>query len=207
MVLPAVEFDTRVLGTDTYDVAVTSMANNVLTAAAINADAITAAKVASDVTTEIQAGLATASALATLSGYVDTEVASILTAVDTEIASILTAVGTNIPATLTTIEGKIDTIDNFVDTEIGTIITAVGTTIPNAIAALNDLSVADILAGGNVDGFTVEETLKLVLAVLTGKLISTATTATFRAADDSKDRVTATVSLDGDRSAVTLDET
>lgn len=43
-----------------------AMATNVLTATAINADAITAAKVAADVTTEIQAGLATAAALATV---------------------------------------------------------------------------------------------------------------------------------------------
>lgn len=42
-----------------------AMATNVLTAAAINADAFTAAKFAADVTTELQAGLATASALST----------------------------------------------------------------------------------------------------------------------------------------------
>lgn len=40
-------------------------------------DAITAAKIASDAVTELQSGLATSSALSTLSGYVDTEVAAI----------------------------------------------------------------------------------------------------------------------------------
>jgi hypothetical protein len=49
------------------------MEANVLTATAINADAITAAKVAADVTTEIQSGLATAAALTT----VDTVVGAI----------------------------------------------------------------------------------------------------------------------------------
>jgi len=44
-----------------------NFANNVITAASINADAFTAAKFASDVTTEFQSGLATASALTTLS--------------------------------------------------------------------------------------------------------------------------------------------
>lgn len=59
------------------DASVGAMANNVLTASAIAADAITAAKVAADVTTELQSGLATAADLATVAGYIDTEVASI----------------------------------------------------------------------------------------------------------------------------------
>jgi hypothetical protein len=60
------------------DAIVGAMAANVLTATAINADAITAAKVAADVTTEIQSGLATAANLATVAGYLDTEIAAIL---------------------------------------------------------------------------------------------------------------------------------
>lgn len=60
------------------DCSVGAMAANVLTATAINADAITAAKVAADVTTEIQSGLATAASLATVAGYLDTEIAAIL---------------------------------------------------------------------------------------------------------------------------------
>jgi hypothetical protein len=53
------------------DASVGAMAANVLTATAINADAITAAKLAADVTTELQSGLATAAALATVDGIVD----------------------------------------------------------------------------------------------------------------------------------------
>ena len=68
------------------------MEANVLTATAINADAITAAKLHADVTTELQSGLATAANLATVAGYIDTEVASILAAVDTEIATLQTSV-------------------------------------------------------------------------------------------------------------------
>lgn len=59
------------------DVSVGAMAANVLTATAINADAITAAKVAADVTTEIQTGLATAANLSIVAGYLDTEIAAI----------------------------------------------------------------------------------------------------------------------------------
>jgi len=50
MVVPANEYDSLVLGTDALDVEVASMAANVITATAINNDAITDAKVASDVT-------------------------------------------------------------------------------------------------------------------------------------------------------------
>jgi hypothetical protein len=53
------------------DSSVGAMAANVLTATAINADAITAAKLAADVTTELQSGLATASAVSTLQTSVD----------------------------------------------------------------------------------------------------------------------------------------
>lgn len=80
------------------DASVGAMAANVLTATAIAADAITAAKIAADAigaselaadaVTEIQTGLATAAALATVAGYIDTEVAAILAAVDTEVAAI-----------------------------------------------------------------------------------------------------------------------
>ena len=60
------------------DASVGAMASAVLTATAIASDAITAAKVAADVTTELQSGLATASALSTVAGYLDTEIAAIL---------------------------------------------------------------------------------------------------------------------------------
>ena len=57
----------------------------------------------------------------------------------------------------------------------------------------------------DIDGYTLEEAMRLLLAVNTGKLQPTATSAVFRAADDSKNRVTATTTADGSRTAVTLD--
>ncbi len=99
------------------DASVGAMAANVLTATAINADAITAAKVAADVTTEIQSGLATSANQSTILGYIDTEVASILAAVDTEVAAIkavtdalgATAAARLSTAVLTEQTGTIDT--------------------------------------------------------------------------------------------------
>ncbi len=61
----------------TNAVTVGTINSGVITATSIAADAITAAKLAADVTTEIQSGLATASALSTATGYIDTEVAAI----------------------------------------------------------------------------------------------------------------------------------
>lgn len=46
------------------------------------ADSISAASLAADVTTELQSGLATSAALATVAGYIDTEVAAIKTQTD-----------------------------------------------------------------------------------------------------------------------------
>jgi len=61
---------------------------------------------------------------------------------------------------------------------------------------------------GDIDGLTVEQALKIILAVLAGKLSGAATTTiAIRAADDSKTRVTATVDSNGNRSSLTLDAT
>jgi hypothetical protein len=97
------------------------------------------------------------------------------------------------------------------NTEMNTLINALDTaqdsqhsTTQSAVAALPTL--AEILAGGDIDGFTLEETLKLCLAALSGKLSGAATTTvTIRSADDSSDRIVATVDSNGNRSAVTLD--
>jgi hypothetical protein len=58
---------------------------------------------------------------------------------------------------------------------------------------------------GRIDGFTLEETLKLCLAALAGKLSgASGTTITIRSAADDANRIVATVDSYGNRSAVTL---
>ena len=67
-------------------------------------------------------------------------------------------------------------------------------------------SLEAILAAGDVDGFTMEEALKLMLSAMAGKLSGGGTaTIIIRAADDSKDRITATVTEVGNRTSITLD--
>lgn len=126
-------------------------------------------------------------------GSVTGAVGSVAGNVDGSTASVTGTVG-GIAGTIQTL----DALDTAQDTQHGTTQTAV--------AALPTL--AEMLAGGDVDGYTLEETLKLCLAACAAKLSGAATTTiTIRAADDSKARITATVDADGNRSAVTLDAT
>ena len=62
------------------------------------------------------------------------------------------------------------------------------------------------LADGDIDGYTLEEAMKICLAALAGKVSGAGTTSiTIRSADDTADRIVATVDTDGNRSSVTLD--
>ena len=138
----AATFPTTVASTTNITAAsgitVSSIGNNVITAASIASDAFTAAKFASDVTTEFQSGLATAASLATVAGYLDTEVAAILedtgTTIPAQIAALnnlssaqaqtaaaaaLTAYDpptqTELLAAHSTTDGLINTVDTVVD--------------------------------------------------------------------------------------------
>ena len=67
---------------------------------------------------------------------------------------------------------------------------------------------SQILTTAAIDGYTLEEALKLCASVLAGKVSGAGTnTITFRAVDDSKDRVVATVAGEGNRTSVTIDVT
>lgn len=62
---------------NTTHAAGTAWNSGAIGASTLASDTLTAAKVAADVTAELQSGLATASDLATVAGYIDTEVAAI----------------------------------------------------------------------------------------------------------------------------------
>ena len=88
-----------------------------------------------------------------------------------------------------------------------------GTTSPIASikAATDTISAVKAktdLIPGTQDGLTFAEYILLMGAVLFGKASGLdSTTAVYRAVDDSQARVTATVTADGNRTAVTLDTT
>lgn len=77
-----------------------------------------------------------------------------------------------------------------------------------AIGNLNNITAAQVLAAGDIDGFSLEEAQKLILAVNAGVLAGAATaTMTMEAADGSKTRITATTDVDGNRTTVIKDAT
>lgn len=206
-----------------------SFASGAITAAAIAADAIGASELASDAVAEIQSGLmlaasytapdnsgiaaikvktdnlpsdpadasdiassfsAISSALTTIAGYIDTEVAAIKAKTDqlafsgSGVQADAVAIGGSAPVHTS---GKLWVLDGDGN--------ALPTSAQNATA---------VLAAGDVDGFTLEQALKIVLASAAGKLSGAGTaTITIRSADDTVDRIVATISSNN-RTAVTL---
>lgn len=161
--------------------------------------------------------------LSTIAGYIDTEVAAIKAKTDNLPAS--PAATGDIPTASAIADAVLDEALSG-HTSAGTLGKAIADIetdatailadtnelqtddVPGLIAGLNDITAASVLAAGDIDGYSLEESLKLIGAATAGKLSGAATTTvTIRAMDDSKARITATVDSDGNRSAVTLDET
>ena len=73
---------------------------------------------------------------------------------------------------------------------------------------LENISVAQVFSGGDVDSYSLEESLKLMLAANVGILSGAATNSIIiKAADGNKTRLTASVDADGNRTSVTKDAT
>lgn len=132
----------------------------------------------------------TRAAVGLAAANLDTQLAAIDDAVDTEVAAILAAVDTEVAA----IKAKTDNL-------------------PASPAATGDIPSAASIAAA-VWAYTVEGSysmlnyMRLFGSALLGKLSGAATaTNTFRDTGDTKNRITATVDADGNRTAVTLDGT
>jgi hypothetical protein len=253
MICPANVWDS-LFGEDRLQVHAAEITNGLITAAAIATDAIDADAIATDAVTELQAGLATAAALAVVDDYLDTEVAAILA--DThELQGDLTD-GGRIDLLIDAIKAKTDNLpadpadDSDLDTQLAAIKSVVddilvdtGTTLEADLDAILadtselqgdladggrlDLLIDAILADTGTDGvpltaaavdaildevfegtLTLRQFLRLAKAALAGKAAGGGTdTITFRDHADAKDRITATVDENGNRTAVTLDVT
>jgi len=176
--------------------------------ASVNAEADTAIA---------DAALATAANLAT----VDTVVDAILDDTDD-----IGVAGAGLTALAT--QASVNTIDDFLDTEIAAIKAktdnlpaspaAVGSAMTLATGAVSADALATdavteitdaILALVIETGLTLKNAMRVIAAAAAGKLSGAATTTVVvrNAAADSKDRITATVDADGNRSAITLDLT
>lgn len=115
---------------------------------------------------------------------------------------------TRIPAVL--VSGRIDaSVGAMASGVVTATAIATGAIDADAIATDGAQEIADALldrTAGVETNRTVRQSLRLILAALTGK-VSGAGSATvrFRDTNDSKDRITASVDADGNRTAVTLD--
>ena len=105
------------------------------------------------------------------------------------------------------IPGKIDALDAVVDTvkvDTAAILTDTGTTLVAQIAALENMSTADLIASISEGGHDLQGMLRIMFAVLAGKSTGGGTLAlAFRDVADSKNRVAVTVDSDGNRDVVT----
>ncbi len=170
-----IDINATTLGTVTTLTNLPAITSNWLTAAGINADAFTAAKFASDVTTELQSGLATAAALATVDDYVDTEVAAILD--DTGTSGVV-IVNDGITA------AKI-AADAITSSELSA----------SAVNELRDMVIED---QGNT---TLACAISVILAYAAGDISTSAGTTTYEDATGAETRITGSVSTPGNRAA------
>lgn len=141
-------------------IAVENIADNAITAAKIAADAIGASELAADAVTEIQSGLATASSLSTVAGYIDTEVAAIKAKTD----SLTFTVANQLDVNVLGIEGSDPTnqirdsvVDDATRIDASALNTATVTTIPAILTDTAEIGAAGAgltEAGGTGDQLT-----------------------------------------------------
>lgn len=164
------------------------------------------------------------SQLATIAGYLNTEIAAILAAVDTEVAAIK-AKTDNLPADPaddSDIDAQLAAIAGYLDTEIAAIVAKLPT---NYIMGSSDQADHDaagataqqiweyatrVLTDKTIEGSVTDaDILRLTLAILTGLTSGGGTNQlTFRDLADSKDRLVVTVDDNGNRTVIiTLDGT
>jgi len=156
------------------------------------------------------AGIRTATGLA--SANLDTQLAAISAFIDTEVAAIK-AKTDNLPAdpaSQAAVLAKLPTalVGGRIDASVGAM--AADTLTSSALATSAAQEVADALLdrASAIEGYTVREAYRLILATCVAKLAGAATTTvTIRDIADTKNRVSATVDASGNRTAVTLDAT
>jgi hypothetical protein len=149
----------------------------------LGANSITAAAAAADFTTEVQSGLATASAVSTVSTNIGTP-------------SNLGG-GATLAANAADIEGQTDDIGT-----AGAGLTAADDAVLAAIAALNNLSVAqvrDLVIEDQGGGVSLGCALAVILAYAAGDLATTGTTPTYEDPSGTEARATGTIASTGNR--------
>lgn len=178
------------------------------TVGAMQANVMTAAAAAADLTTELQSGLATASALTTVEGKIDT-IDTVVDAILVDTAEIGVA-GAGLTALASA--ANLATVAGYLDTEIAAI-KAKTDALPASPAATGDIpsaaTIADAVHDEVIEGTTtLRQSIRLHNSALGGKVVGLDTfNPVFRDLADTKDVIDATVDTYGNRSAVTRDLT
>lgn len=176
------------------------------TVGAMQANVMTAAAAAADLTTELQSGLATASALTTVEGKIDT-IDTVVDAILVDTAEIGVA-GAGLTALASA--ANLATVAGYLDTEIAAI-KAKTDALPASPAATGDIpsaaTIADAVHDEVIEGTTtLRQSIRLHNSALGGKVVGLDTfNPVFRDLADTKDVIDATVDTYGNRSAVTRD--
>lgn len=142
--------------------------------------------------------LATQSSVNTIDDFLDTEISAILAAVDTEVAAI---------------KAKTDSLTFTTPGQVDASMLSGATGVISAATIASDAAneIADALldrANGVESGLTPRQQMRLSAAADAGKVSGAATTTVvIRNPGDNKDRITATVDADGNRTAITTDLT
>jgi len=130
-----------------------------------------------------------------------TDIPATITTMQGNVTDILTDTATTIPGLIADLDTVVDRVE--VDTQ--DLQTQIGTA-GAGLTALNDITVAEIIAGIADGTYDLQEMLRIMFAALAGKSAGGGTsTITFRDAADSKNRISATVDANGNRTAITVD--
>lgn len=150
-------------------------------------------------------------AVGSVTGNVGGTVASVVGAVGSvtgAVGSVAGNVDGNVTGTVGSVVGAVGSVTGAVGSVTGNVGGDVAGNVDGSVGALLSAAVDDILdeAAGIETGLTVRQGLRLMAAALYGKLSGADTVSiAIRDTGDNKDRITATVDADGNRSAVTLD--
>ena len=152
---------------------------------------------------QIETGVSGLTASESTELFKNSTIVTNLSVVDTNVDAILVDTSTTIPAQ---ISGLNDLSAAQVNAEVDTALTDYDApTKAELDAAVAPLSTFDPSTDTLEGSETYDETFRIARAALAGKASQAGTTETFRDAADTKDRITATVDTDGQRTSVTTD--
>jgi len=152
---------------------------------------------------QIETGVSGLTASESTELFKNSTIVTNLSVVDTNVDAILVDTSTTIPAQISALN---DLSAAQVNAEVDTALTDYDApTKAELDAAVAPLSTFDPSTDTLEGSETYDETFRIARAALAGKASQAGTTETFRDAADTKDRITATVDTDGQRTSVTTD--